>query len=82
MKSFFHFLSEASTPVVQATRLGLTGDGHGGWYDKSGEFIAKTEKGKLKFYTKDQRLGKDGPQNDTPSKSEQPPRRQVRRRRP
>lgn len=65
MKSFFHFLSEASTPVVQATRLGLTGDGHGGWYDKSGEFIAKTEKGKLKFYTKDQRPGKDGPQNNT-----------------
>lgn len=65
MKSFFHFLSETSTPVVQATRLGLTGDGHGGWYDKSGEFIAKTEKGKLKFYNKDQRPSKDGPQNNT-----------------
>ena len=25
--------------------MGLVGDGHGGWYDKKGEFVAKTEKG-------------------------------------
>jgi hypothetical protein len=65
MKSFSRFLSEASKSlaVMQATRLGLTGDGHGGWYDKNGEFVAKTEGGKLKFYNKDQRIGqKDGPQ--------------------
>lgn len=72
MKSFALFLSEASKAVVQATRLGLTGDGHGGWYDKSGEFIAKTDKDKLKFYNKNQKPGKDSPQNNTPSKSEQP----------
>jgi len=62
MKSFTRFLSEASTAVVQATRLGLKGDGHGGWYDKKGEFVAKTEKGRLKFYNKNERPGKDGPQ--------------------
>ena len=47
MKSFSQFLE--STAVQQATRMGLTGDGHGGWYDKKGEFVAKTEKGQLKF---------------------------------
>ena len=51
MKNFFQFLSE-STAVQQAKRMGLVGDGHGGWYDKQGEFVAKTEKGQLKFYNK------------------------------
>ena len=60
MKSFFQFLRE-STAVQQATRLGLKGDGHGGWYDKNGEFVAKTEKGQLKFFNKRQRVGKQDP---------------------
>jgi phosphopantetheine adenylyltransferase len=64
MKSFFQFLRE-STAVQQATRLGLKTDGHGGWYDNKGEFVAKTEKGQLKFYNKRQRVGKqDPPQTD------------------
>jgi len=64
MKSFFQFLSE-STAVQQAARLGLKSDGHGGWYDKNGEFVAKTEKGRLKFYNKRQRIGRqDPPQSD------------------
>ena len=64
MKSFFQFLSE-NTATQQAARLGLQGDGHGGWYDKNGEFVAKTEKGRLKFYNKRQRIGKqDPPQTD------------------
>ena len=43
MKSFLNFISEA-TASQQAARLGLVGDGHGGWYDKkTGEFTAKTE---------------------------------------
>lgn len=64
MKSFFQFLSE-NTATQQAARLGLQGDGHGGWYDKNGEFVAKTEKGRLKFYNKRQRVGKqDPPQSD------------------
>ena len=60
MKSFFQFLSE-NTATQQAVRLGLQGDGHGGWYDKNGEFVAKTEKGRLKFYNKRQRVGKQDP---------------------
>ena len=60
MKSFFQFLKE-SNAVQQATRLGLTSDGHGGWYDKRGEFVAKTERGQLKFYNKRQRIGKQDP---------------------
>ena len=64
MKSFFQFLSE-STAVQQAARLGLKSDGHGGWYDNKGEFVAKTEKGRLKFYNKRQRIGQqDPPQTD------------------
>ncbi len=60
MKSFLKFLSEASTAVQQAQRMGLKGDGHGGWYDNKGEFVAKTEKGRLVFYNKRQKSpGKD-----------------------
>ena len=56
MKSFLQFLSESA--AQQAARLGLQGDGHGGWYDRStGEFVAKTEKGRLKFYNKSQKVG-------------------------
>ena len=51
MKSFFQFISESA--AQQAARLGLEGDGHGGWY-KDGEFVAKTHKGSLKFYNKRQ----------------------------
>ena len=60
MKNFFQFLSESA--AQQAARLGLQGDGHGGWYDRStGEFVAKTEKGRLKFYNKRQQIGKGDP---------------------
>ena len=60
MKSFFQFLTESATQ--QAQRLGLEGDGHGGWYDRmTGEFVAKTEKGRLKFYNKRQKVGGDDP---------------------
>jgi hypothetical protein len=51
MKSFFQFLSEAtqSQASMQAKKLGLRGDGHGGWVDRSGKTVARTEEGKLKF---------------------------------
>ena len=62
MKSFFQFLE--SNAVQQATRMGLTSDGHGGWYDKKGEFVAKTEKGSLKFFNKRQRIGQDPPSTE------------------
>ena len=61
MKNFFQFLSESA--AQQAARLGLQGDGHGGWYDRaSGEFVAKTEKGRLKFYNKRQKVGAKDPE--------------------
>jgi len=66
MKNFTQFLTEAreTTASVEAKRLGLTGDGHGGWYDKNGEFVAKTVKGKLKFFGRDNTPGKkDAPYN-------------------
>jgi phosphopantetheine adenylyltransferase len=51
MKSFFKFLSEASESqaAMQAKKLGLRGDGHGGWVDRAGKYVARTDKGKLKF---------------------------------
>ena len=61
MKSFFQFLKEATSPAEQARRLNLTGDGHGGWYDPQGEFVAKTEGGKLKFFNKRQKVGGKDP---------------------
>ena len=52
MRSFNNFLKEATETSAsrQAKLLGLVGDGHGGWYDAKGKFVAKTEGGKLKFY--------------------------------
>lgn len=43
--------------------MGLTSDGHGGWYDEKGEFVAKTSKGRLEFFNKGQRDGQDPPQS-------------------
>ena len=60
MKSFFQFFTE-SQAVQQATRMGLQSDGHGGWYSKDGEFVAKTERGQLKFFNKRQRVGQQDP---------------------
>jgi len=74
MKSFSRFLSEASKSlaVMQATRLGLTGDGHGGWYDKNGEFVAKTEGGRLKFFNQNQRVGEQDPPQQRTDANQQP----------
>ena len=64
MKNFLRFLSEAGTSKAaeQARKLNLKSDGHGGWLDSKGEFVAKTEGGKLKFYNQRQRVGQDPPQ--------------------
>jgi hypothetical protein len=77
MKGFGDFFKEARTSQAseKAKKLGLKGDGHGGWYDRSGEFIAKTEKGDLKFYTKGQRPGKDVP---NPAKPKAEPAPQIK----
>ena len=60
MKSFFQFLTESESKAgTQARKLGLKSDGHGGWLDRSGEFVAKTEGDKLRFFNKNQRPGRD-----------------------
>ena len=53
MKKFSQFLSEAGETTVssQARKMGLKGDGHGGWYDQQGKFKAKTVDGKLKVFS-------------------------------
>jgi hypothetical protein len=49
---------------MQAKKLNLKSDGHGGWLDSRGEFVAKTEKGKLVFYDKGRvEGGKDQPKD-------------------
>tara|TARA_B100001173_G_scaffold46840_1_gene37550 strand:+ start:81 stop:1394 length:1314 start_codon:yes stop_codon:yes gene_type:complete len=77
MKSFSQFLTETSASQ-QASRLGLEGDGHGGWYDRStGEFIAKTVKGTLKFYNKRQVVGMKDPAQSEQEKNYSNPNTQV-----
>ena len=70
MKNFTQFLTEAreTSASTEAKRLGLSGDGHGGWYDKNGEFVAKTVGGKLKFFGRDNIPGqKDSPSQPQPT---------------
>ena len=52
MKNFKQFVTEAveTSASAQAKRMGLTGDGHGDWYDKQGKLVAKTVGGKLKIF--------------------------------
>ena len=63
MKNFLEFLTEAGTSQAsaQAQKLNLKSDGHGGWLDSRGNFVAKTEKGKLKFYNARERKAEEGP---------------------
>ena len=66
MKNFFQFLSETQSQAsMQAKKLNLKSDGHGGWLDTRGKFVAKTEDGKLKFLDK-----KDQKKDDSPAKSQ------------
>ena len=74
MKSFLQFITETATQ--QATRLGLEGDGHGGWY-KDGEFVAKTVKGSLKFYNKRQSVGGKDPKQSEKEKNLSSPNTQA-----
>ena len=49
MKSFLNFFTEARTSQASETaaKKGWTGDGHGNWFDKKGELVARTERGRL-----------------------------------
>jgi len=60
MKSFFQFLTEAQSQAsMQARKLNLASDGHGGWLDTRGKFVATTEDGKLKFVDKKKAKGEE-----------------------
>jgi len=60
MKSFFQFLNEAQSQAsMQAKKLNLKSDGHGGWLDSRGNFVATTEDGKLQFVDKKKKKGED-----------------------
>ena len=60
MKSFFQFLNEAQSQAsMQAKKLNLVSDGHGGWLDSRGKFVATTEDGKLKFVDKKKAKAED-----------------------
>ena len=60
MKSFFQFLTEAQSQAsMQAKKLNLVSDGHGGWLDSRGKFVATTEDGKLKFTDKKKKKVED-----------------------
>jgi hypothetical protein len=73
MKSFFQFLSEAQSQAsMQAKKLNLKSDGHGGWLDSRGEFVAKTEDGKLKFYNQKQKVGQQDPKQVRTQNNQQP----------
>jgi len=60
MKNFFQFLKEAQSQAsMQAKKLNLVSDGHGGWLDSRGKFVATTEDGKLQFVDKKKKKAED-----------------------
>ncbi len=63
MKNLFQFLAEAGTSRAseQASKLNLKSDGHGGWLDSRGNFVAKTEGGRLVFTKKRGPKAPEGP---------------------
>ena len=51
-------MNEAQSQAsMQANKLNLKSDGHGGWLDSRGKFVATTEDGKLKFVDKKKAKG-------------------------
>tara|TARA_B100002019_G_scaffold263664_1_gene251881 strand:- start:756 stop:2036 length:1281 start_codon:yes stop_codon:yes gene_type:complete len=74
MKSFVQFLQEAAktSAATQAQQRGLVGDGHGGWYDRQGKFVAKTVDGKLKFSGGRNSKTDDAPSQGKPQKPAEP----------
>ena len=70
MKNFGSFFQEAveTSASRQAKLLGLVGNGHGDWYDKQGNLVAKTMQGKLHFFGGNQK----SPEEDKPEKPAAP----------
>ena len=66
-------MSEAQSQAsMQAKKLNLKSDGHGGWLDSRGEFVAKTEGGKLKFFNQSQKVGQQDPKQVRTPANQQP----------
>ena len=85
MKSFFSFLSEARTSQAaeMAARQNLTGDGHGNWFDKDGNRVAVTKKGKLEMLSKKEKQSKpEAQKNDSPKQQEPAPKQQQQQQQP
>lgn len=75
MKNFSQFLNESNKSLasIHGKRLGLVPDGHGGFYDKkTGEFVAKNEGGRLKFYNQQQIIGEPDPKQIRTSTNQRP----------
>ena len=72
MKTFARFFNEAveTQASTEAKNRGLVGNGHGDWYDKQGNFVAKTVKGKLKFFGKGDTVSQDGIPGEEVKKSD------------
>ena len=87
MKSFKNFITEVVTQASdQAKKMGLRGDGHGDWYNRQGDLVAKTVNGKLKFFgkqrppTPDERAGMEVQQQQAAAEQEKAEREEVRKR--
>lgn len=72
MKTLDNIISESkrSTAAIQAKQYGLQPDGHGGFYNKNGEFVADSEEDKygntyLRFSNQRQKVGRDPDQYRT-----------------
>ena len=62
MKNFSQFIKETNLALLQAKRLNLAPDGHGGFHNKrTGEFTAKSIGGRLVFFNKRQKIGQQDP---------------------
>jgi hypothetical protein len=74
MKTFAKFFTEAVETLAstEAKNRGLVGNGHGDWYDKQGNFVAKTVNGKLKFFGQGDTVSKDGVPGEEVKKTSKP----------
>jgi len=86
MKSFSQFITEVVTQASeQAKKMGLKGDGHGDWYDKDGNLVAKTVNGRLKFFgkqrppTPDERADMEVQQQQAAAEQEKAEREEIRK---
>ena len=82
MKSLFQFLTEATPSLApkakeQARKMNLKSDGHGGWLNARGEFVAKTEGQRLKFYNQRQKDGEKDPPQQRKASGELPTKKKA-----